>query len=62
MYEFINKYLFTFKFNIKKRTIGNNEDVNVAIIAFNDNGPVIVLLPQKKKLSPFQFSKVFIFY
>lgn len=37
------------------------EEVNVVIIALNDNGPVIIFLLNKKKLSPPQLAKELIF-
>ena len=50
-------FLITFDSKIKKINTGKNMEEKDAIIAFNDKGPVIVFLLNKKKLLPFQLSK-----
>ena len=50
-------YLITFPLKDKKIITGINKEEKVATIALNDKGPVITLLPKRKKLSPSQLSK-----
>ena len=42
----------TLRLNIKNNNNGINDIVNVTIIDFKDNGPVINFLLQKKKFKP----------
>jgi hypothetical protein len=49
--------LITFDSKIMKINTGKNIDEKLAIIAFSDKGPDIVILLNKKKLLPFQLSK-----
>ncbi len=49
--------IITFDSNIKNIRTGKNMEEKEAITAFNDKGPVIVFLLNKKKLLPFQLSK-----